>query len=127
MKDIPFHGHLTCGQLNHQTVTCLTSRCGVYIYIYTAGQKFPDTWILFNFLIKTPIIISKKFLYHIYFIKDTYSYYLRKKKKKKEKKKNTNNTIIIKLSFRQKITHEFLSLFLRSVASYLLIYLLFRV
>ena len=91
--------------------------------MYTAGQKFPDTWILFNFLIKTPIIISKKFLYHIYFIKDTYSYYLRKKKKKK----NTNNTIIIKLSFRQKITHEFLSLFLRSVASYLLIYLLFRV
>ena len=56
----------------------------IYIqYIYTAGQKFPDTWILFNFLIKTPIIISKKFKYHIYFIKDTYSYYLRKKKDKK--------------------------------------------
>ena len=51
--------------------------------MYTAGQKFPDTWILFNFLIKTPIIISKKFKYHIYFIKDIYSYYLRKKKDKK--------------------------------------------
>ena len=57
------------------------------INIYTAGQKFPDTWILFNFLIKTPIIISKKFIYHIYFIKDTYSYYLRKKKIKKIKEK----------------------------------------
>ena len=54
-----------------------------FAVIYSAGQKFPDTWILFNFLIKTPIIISKKFKYYIYFIKDTYSYYLRKKKDKK--------------------------------------------
>ena len=69
----------------HRTNTVL--KAGLLRCTYTAGQKFPDTWILFNFLIKTPIIISKKFLYHIYFIKDTYSYYLRKKKRKKIKEK----------------------------------------
>ena len=62
---------------------------------YTAGQKFPDTWILFNFLIKTPIIISKKFKYHIYFIKDTYSYYLRKKKTKNEIKKIPTTLLLL--------------------------------
>ena len=53
--------------------------------MYTAGQKFPDTWILFNFFIKTPIIISKKFLYHIYFIKDTWAIPRKRGKKKKKK------------------------------------------